>query len=214
MIPRITACILVAILACAASAQVSLWSTGASGAPAADLLREVKARDFKVNDIVTVVVVVSAEASTDEDAETEKKNTKTELAINQYLKLQREGLQFNLKGEKPEDLKLDLTGHKKFEGQGEADRSDTLRTHIAATITDIKPNGNLVIEAKQVLSKQRERTTITLSGVVRPQDVNPDNTLYSYNIADADIRYESNGPVTDANRRGWLAKILDKVWPF
>ena len=97
---------------------------------------------------------------------------------------------------------------------GSNDRTDLLRTRLAAEIVDRKPNGNLVIEAKHTFTKQRETTTITLSGTIRPQDVLPDNSVYSFYIADADIRYDSTGPVTDASKRGWLTKIVDKIWPF
>jgi len=219
----LAAVVLTGVLAALAHPQVSLWKPkkkSVETAPATvaesplNVVRDVKARDFKVHDIVSVIVSLSAEASTDEKADSETKMSKANLLINQYLKLQREGLQVHLKGEKPEDLGLDLSADKKLEGKGASDRTDTLRTRLAAEIVDIKPNGNLVIEAKHSFTKQREKTTITLSGVVRPQDVAPDNTVYSYNVADADIRYESAGPITDANRRGWLAKFMDKIWPF
>lgn len=224
--------IMVFVLAAAGQAfgQVSLWApqatqtTGATATAApgpkvsgANLLREVQARDFKVHDIVSVIVSLSAQASTNEAADTEKKTDKLNFAINQYLRLQKDQDSLtgvNVKGHKPTDLGVDMTSDKKFEGGGGADRTDTLRTRLSAEIVDIKPNGNLVIEARQKFTKQRETTTVTLSGVVRPQDVGPDNTVYSYNVADADIRYESSGPITDASRRGWLSKLIDKVWPF
>jgi len=223
----IAAVLLSAALACG---QVSLWTskeTTAAGMPPvapgqkaeakSNLLREVKSRDFKVHDIVSIVVSVSAEASTDEQADTEKKTDKLNFAIQQYLKLHKSDASafgVDVKGVKPADLGIDMTSDKKFQGQGAAERTETLRTKLAAEIVEIKPNGNLVIEARHTVTKQREKTMITLSGVVRPQDVGPDNTVYSYNVADADIRYESSGPVTDANRRGWLSKLLDRIWPF
>jgi len=180
----------------------------------ANLLRDRKNRDFRVNDIVSIVVSVTAEAATDEQAEQQKKVSKANFIINQYLKLKASGTKVDIKGVRPEDLGVDASGDLKFEGQGQNDRTDLMRTRLAATIVDIKPNGNLVLEAQHTFAKQREKTTITLSGVVRPQDVAPDNVVLSYNVADADIRYESSGPVSDANRRGWLMRILDKIWPF
>ena len=200
----------------AASGQVSLW-TGASLPPAQkdalNLTREVKGQAFKAHDIVSIVVSLSAQASTDEQTDLKKSNA-DQLLIKQYLKLQPDGFGVNLKGEKPDNLGLNWTGSRKSQGDGQADREDFLRTRLAAEIVDIKPNGNLVIEARQVFTKQREKTTITLTGVVRPQDVGADNVVFSYNVADADIRYESSGPVTDANKRGWLSRALDKIWPF
>ena len=213
----------VALLATSASAQVSLWNKGQTGpanasapptGPSANLIRAVKSRGFEVHQIVNVIVHVSADSATGEQADFEKKNDKNNITINQYMKLQREGLSLNLKGTRPDDLGLDSTADRKYENDGSNERTDILHARLAAEIVDIKPNGNLVIEARQQFTKQRETTVITLSGVVRPQDVLPDNTVYSYNVADVDIRYESSGPVTDASKRGWLAKLLDKMWPF
>jgi flagellar L-ring protein precursor FlgH len=225
---RLAPIFLVIFAAGQAFAQVSLWGAqgtqSAGAAPAvgpkaggANLLREVQARDFKVHDIVSVVVSLSAQASTNEAADMEKKTDKVNFAIEQYLRLQKDEdslLGVNVKGHKPTDLGVDMSSDKKFEGGGGTDRTDTLRTRLSAEIVDIKPNGNLVIEARQKFTKQRETTTVTLSGLVRPQDVGPDNMVYSYNVADADIRYESSGPITDASKRGWLSKVLDRVWPF
>jgi flagellar L-ring protein precursor FlgH len=212
--------------------QVSLWTVkeevteeaadvAGRAAPAkedkANVLREVKSRSFKIHDIVSIVVSLAAEASTDEQAAMEKKTDPIEFQVNRYLKLHKSDASmfgFDLQGKSPVDLGMDMTSDKKFKGDGTSDRKDTLRTRLAAEIMDIKPNGNLVIEAKHTFTKQREKTSITVSGVVRPQDVGPDNTVYSYNVADADIKYESTGPVTDANERGWLSRILDKLWPF
>lgn len=197
-------------LAAAAAAQVSLWSGGSEQG----ITRPVKARDFSVHDIVHVVVIVSAESATDEQVDLEKK-TDAKMSLDQYIKLQANGLLLPyLKGHTPEDLAFDATSSKKFEGDGTAEREDTMRTRLAAEIIEIKPNGNLVIEAKSRVTKSREKTIITVTGVVRPQDVGADNTVYSYNVADVDINYETSGPVSDANRRGWFTKLLDALWPF
>ncbi len=197
-------------LAGAAPGQVSLWNGGAEQ----NIARPSKTRDFEVHEIVHVVVIVTAESTTDEEVELEK-SSDTKLSINEYIKLvQGDALLPYLKGRTPEDLQLDLTSGKTFEGEGTSEREDVMRTRVAAEIVEIKPNGNLVIEAKNRVRKSREQTVITLSGLVRPQDVGPDNSVYSYNIADLDINYESKGPVTDANRRGWFLRFLDAVWPF
>ena len=71
-----------------------------------------------------------------------------------------------------------------------------------------------MIEARSRVTKSRETTMITLTGMVSPEDVTPENTVYSYDVADVDIRYESKGPIADANRRGWAQKVLDRLWPF
>jgi flagellar L-ring protein precursor FlgH len=202
------ALVIMAASACPALAQTSLWAKGAG------ISKSVKSRDFAVHDIVHVTVVVSAESTTDEKVEYEK-NSSSKMDIDQYLKLVKSGSIIpDLKSVSPTDLGLNMTAAKSFDGDGNSEREDALRTRLAAEIVEIKPNGNLVIEAKSRFTKSREKTLITLTGTVRPQDVDSENNVYSYNIADIDINYESSGPVTDANRRGWLQRTLDKLWPF
>ena len=209
-----TAAALVALAGPALEAQVSLWSGGSDG-QGASILRPVKARDFQVHDIIHIIVVVAAESTTEEEVGLEKSSDTNKLSIDQYLTLYDSGALIPyLKSRRPDDLGFDVSGEKAFEGEGTAGREDTLRTRLAAEIVEIKPNGTLVIEARSRVAKSREKTVITLTGLVRPQDVAPDNVVYSYNIADLDINYESSGPVTDANRRGWFLKFLNKVWPF
>jgi len=211
-----TAAAALALLAAAAGAQVSLWDAGPGGrSENASILRPVKARDFQVHDIVHIIVVVAAESTTEEETGLERSSDTNRFSLDRYIKLHNSGgLVPYLKGRQGEDLDFEASGEKEFEGEGTAEREDTLRTRLAAEIVEIKPNGNLAVEARSRVAKTREKTVITLSGVVRPQDVAPDNTVYSYNISDLDINYESSGPVSGANERGWFLKFLDKIWPF
>lgn len=197
----------------AASGSYGVRTAGIAGS--ANLAHQVQAQTYNLHDIVFIIVSIAAQASTDEQLATERKTDKQDLQILQYLKLQREGLlKYNLKGETPDNLGMAFESERKADNQGTSERNDSFRTRIAAEVVDRKPNGNLVLEARQEFTKQGEKTTITLTGVVRPQDIQPDNIVYSYNVADADIRYSSEGPITDASRRGWLSKIFDKIWPF
>jgi len=182
--------------------------------PSVNLAHEVQTREFNIHDILYIIVSISAQASTGEQTDAERKTDPNALVIQNYMRLTAENGQLGLKGVPADDLALAMKSDRKTQNGGANDRSDTLRTRIAAEVTDIKPNGNLVIEARQRFSKQRETTTITLMGTIRPQDVGPDNLIYSYNVADAAINYDSAGPITDASRRGWLTKFLDKIWPF
>ena len=205
---------LIIIAAPFARAQVSLWSGGTAG-ESANIMRPAKARDFQVHDIVHIIVVVAAESTTEEEVGLKKSSDSNKSSIADFIALNGEAnVVSSLTGHELDDLRLDMSSQKAFEGAGTAEREDTLRTRLAAEIIEIKPNGNIVVEARSRVAKSRETTIITLTGVVRPQDVAPDNIIYSHNIADIDINYESSGPVSDANERGWLLKLLDSVWPF
>ena len=108
---RLAAAVLILCVTAAAQGQVSLWKSGGAAGEAggptgtrgvkANLVRDVRSRGFELHEIISVIVNVSADASTDEEANLEKKDSKNNLAINQYLKLRSDGLGLNLKGEKP-----------------------------------------------------------------------------------------------------------------
>ena len=85
---------------------------------------------------------------------------------------------------------------------------------ISALITEILPSGNFKIEGRRSVTVNNEEQIMVLRGVIRPQDINFDNTIASASIADASISLTGEGVVADEQRKGWLAKILSKVWPF
>jgi len=78
----------------------------------------------------------------------------------------------------------------------------------------VLPNKNLVVEGKRQSSFSGESQDVILRGVVRPEDISAANTVFSYNIADASIKFISRGTVTDSQRKGWFTKIWDKLSPF
>lgn len=94
------------------------------------------------------------------------------------------------------------------------DKQGNLQTRISVVVIDTLPNGNMVIEGRRRVVIDREIKTMRLTGVVRPWDVTPLNTISSWQIANASIAYEGNGPLTNITNRGWLSQLLDYVWPF
>ena len=101
-----------------------------------------------------------------------------------------------------------------MQGSGTVTRNGSLTATISAIITEILPSGNLKIEGRRSVTVNNEEQIMVLRGVVRPQDINFDNTIPSTLIADAAISYTGEGVVADEQRKGWLGKILSKVWPF
>jgi flagellar L-ring protein FlgH len=101
-----------------------------------------------------------------------------------------------------------------FDGSGATSRDESMTASITAMVTRVLPNGNLFIEGTRRIRVNNEIQHIILSGIIRPSDISPDNTVLSSYIADARIDYTGNGPVSDKQRPGWLARILDVVWPF
>jgi flagellar L-ring protein precursor FlgH len=85
---------------------------------------------------------------------------------------------------------------------------------VTAVVREVFPNGNLFIEGTKEVLINNERQYITLSGVVRPEDIGPDNTLSSDLLADARLVYSGRGVLSDKQRPGLLGRVVDFVWPF
>jgi flagellar L-ring protein precursor FlgH len=85
---------------------------------------------------------------------------------------------------------------------------------IAATVVDVLPNGNLVLEAQKEIQTNREVWTYTLTGTIRSQDINRDNTALSENIANLQIKKTQSGKVYDSTKRPWGTRLYDMFFPF
>lgn len=109
---------------------------------------------------------------------------------------------------------LSATGALAYTGGGTIDNTQTISGKLAVQVTDVLPNGNLVVEGLRQVSFSKERQFACVRGTVRPYDVQPDNTVASSNVANAQIEIVSEGTLTDAQKKGWLLKLNDKISPF
>ncbi|MFO0982172.1 MAG: flagellar basal body L-ring protein FlgH [Planctomycetota bacterium] len=101
-----------------------------------------------------------------------------------------------------------------FGGKADFSRDGRFETLVSAQVIDVQPNGNLVVEGRRVIRLDDEVKTIRVSGIVRPQDLSPENTVLSENVANAEISYQGDGPLSQATRRGWFSRFLEWIWPF
>ncbi|WP_111496425.1 MULTISPECIES: flagellar basal body L-ring protein FlgH [Marinobacter] len=99
-----------------------------------------------------------------------------------------------------------------FEGEAEADQSNSLAGSITVTVTEVYPNGILRIRGEKWLSLTNGDEYIRLTGLVRPQDISPNNVVSSNRIADARIAYGGTGDFDDATRQGWLSRFFNSEW--
>ena len=112
------------------------------------------------------------------------------------------------------DPTVGATNDRSNKGSGTTTRSGTLTGTVSATIIAINGNGNFEIEGKRSVTVNFEEQLMVLTGVIRPSDVNYDNTINSSLIADASITYSGDGVIAEEQRVGWLMRALSYVWPF
>jgi len=100
------------------------------------------------------------------------------------------------------------------DGKGSVNRSEALQTNVAAVVTQVLPNGNLVIEGKQEIRVNFEMRELIVAGIVRPEDIESDNTIDSTKIAQARIAYGGRGQLTDMQQPRYGQQALDVLLPF
>lgn len=107
-----------------------------------------------------------------------------------------------------------LGGSIKNEGSGTADQTATLKGSVAVSVIDVMSNGNLVLRGEKQLALTEGAEIIQVAGVVRPDDIAPNNTVASRRLANAQITYRGTGDMAAASRAGWATSGLLKLWPF
>ena len=102
-----------------------------------------------------------------------------------------------------------IDAERTFAGSGDSAQSNSLSGEIAVTVSDILPNGNLLIRGEKIIGLNQGSEFIRLSGIVRPQDISTENVILSRKIANARIYYGGGGVVAESNTKGWLTRFFD-----
>jgi flagellar L-ring protein precursor FlgH len=112
-------------------------------------------------------------------------------------------------------LSGDIEQTRDFKGDSDADQSNSLQGNITVTVAEVLPNGNLIVRGEKWITLNRGDEFIRISGIVRAEDISPDNTIISTRLADARISYSGSGELAEAQRMGWLTRFFNNVvWPI
>jgi len=164
-----------------------------------------------VGDLLTVVISESAKGKKEA---TTKGGTKSD--VNASLE-ELFGLTQQLSAKNPDidpSQLIKASTERTFEGDGSTEREGSLTARITVRVEKVAPNGNLWVEGQEVVSVNGENQLIEVSGWVRPEDIGPNNEVLSWRLADARIDFYGAGEVSLMQRRGWMTRVLDVVWPF
>ena len=168
-------------------------------------------RKTQVHDLVTIVVREDKRAVSDAKLTSQKK-WELDAELSRWLRLNKH----HLVGQ---DFDVPRPGaefdfENKYRGSGKVDRVDSLVTRITAQVIDVKPNGNLVLEARKTIKMDEETQVVTLTGTCRSIDLTAQNTVLSTQVADLHVDVQHTGAARDAARRGWLMKAFDFLRPL
>jgi len=182
----------------------SLW-TGKRGLFAID------AKAQTVGDLLTILVSEKTNATRSLGTKKNRKSSQT-TSLNAVF-----GYETSLANKNPNfkpGAAFDISNDKSFDGSGSTNNSDTLTASVTAVVTKVYPNGNMRVRGRRQVTINQQPQELTFSGVVRPNDISPDNTIPSAKVAQAVIGYGGGGELASVAHEGWFGRTLDQIWPF
>ncbi len=180
----------------------SLWRNGSRA-----FFRDQRAA--RVGDIMTVTVNITDKANIANETQRSRTN-KEDSGVTNFI-----GAQTITQANKilpGRILTADSTASS--DGKGSVNRQEALQTNVAAVVTQVLPNGNLVVEGKQEIRVNFEIRELVVAGIVRPEDIQSDNTIDSSKIAQARIAYGGRGQITDVQQPRYGQQVMDVLLPF
>jgi flagellar L-ring protein precursor FlgH len=163
-------------------------------------------RALRVNDLVVVKVEELADSQRQADTDLRRSS---KLANDVSAFVQAAGQAQSSVG-----AGLSGTSESTFQGLGSSRRTERLVATVPALVRKVLPNGNLFVEGHRVVLVNQEEHHFYISGVVRPIDIDQQNSVKSSLLADAEVEFTATGNLSDNERQGWLSRFINWVWPF
>jgi flagellar L-ring protein precursor FlgH len=167
-------------------------------------------RAHQIGDILTVTVNITDQANFANETQRDR-TTSEDSGITNFIGAATLGAQ--AQKVLPGRL-LTADGTSQYDGKGSIQRQESLQTNVAAVVTQVLPNGNLVVEGKQEIRVNFEMRELIVAGIVRPEDIQSDNTIDSSKIAEARISYGGRGQITDIQQPRYGQQVMDVLLPF
>ncbi|VAW86117.1 Flagellar L-ring protein FlgH [hydrothermal vent metagenome] len=174
------------------------------------LFEDTKAR--RVGDILTIILTESTNAS--KKASTAAKQDSGVTIAAPSIGGQALHLGKLTGGKASFDLSASLASSKNFTGEGDSSLSNTLSGRVTVTVSRVLSNGYLIVRGQKRLTINQGDEYVRISGIIRPMDIQPDNTVLSTLVADARISYVGDGVLSEANKMGFVTRFLSKWWPL
>lgn len=167
-------------------------------------------RAHQIGDLLTVTVNITDKANLSNETQRSRTNSE-DSGITDFIGSKTLGAQAQkvLPGR---ILTADSTAAS--DGKGSVNRTEALQTNVAAVVTQVLPNGNLVVEGKQEIRVNYEIRELVVAGIVRPEDIQSDNTIDSTKIAQARIAYGGRGQIMDVQQPRYGQQVMDVLLPF
>ncbi len=184
----------------------SLWQD-----TSADFFRDPRAS--QVGDLVTVKISIQDTAKLKNDTNRQRKSDGNMDANFSYA-LNTAGVNKHLQASGSGSFKPSVTAETKTDSQAQIDRSETINLLVAAVVTGVLPNGNLIISGTQEVRVNFEVRELHVAGIVRPRDITTDNAVSYEKIAEARISYGGRGRNTEIQQPGWGQQVIDAISPY
>jgi len=188
----------------------SLWKDSAGTSFKADYAMAGDKKAHSVGDILTILIQENNGATRQNNTTTAKKTSVNAALASLFYAPSISGL-LTKKGTLPA---MAYNSDTEFNGGGSINNAETITAQMAVRVVDVLPNGNMVIEGQLRTAFSGEKQDAVVRGVVRPDDITANNTLLSFNIADATIQFISKGTITDSQRKGWFTRVWEKINPL
>jgi flagellar L-ring protein precursor FlgH len=166
-------------------------------------------KTYQVGDVITVLLSESMNGSASTTNEASRETSTDVLTAAQIARIGSPGgLLLDSQNGTPIDTTVSSSG------SGATGQSASLTGTMTAQVLEVFPNGNLMIRGEKIVNFSTGSEVIQVKGIIRPQDIQPDNTVQSKRIASAQISYKGTGQNANASRTPWGTNLLMAIWPF